>query len=55
MLWSMERQRITAVVAIDLSAAFDTVDHDTLISVLNARFGITDVALVWFKNYLDSR
>ena len=54
MLWSMERQRITAVVAIDLSAAFDTVDHDTLISVLNARFGITDVALVWFKNYLDS-
>ena len=33
-LWSMEHQRITAVVAIDLIAAFDTVDHDILLKVL---------------------
>ena len=26
-LWSMEQQHITALAAIDLSAAFDTVDH----------------------------
>ena len=27
LLWNMEVQQITALVAIDLSAAFDTVDH----------------------------
>ena len=31
-LWAKENQRIMAVVAIDLSAAFDTVDHDILVS-----------------------
>ena len=30
-LWSMERKKITALIAIDLSAAFDMVDHKILI------------------------
>ena len=34
-LWNMEAKKITAVVAIDLSAPFDTVDHDVLLDVLN--------------------
>ena len=38
--WNMEEQKITAVVAIDLSAAFDTVDHDVLLDVINNRFGL---------------
>ena len=33
----MVNQRITAIVAIDLSAAFDTVDHQSLINVLNKK------------------
>ena len=44
-LWSMEEQCFTAVVAIDLSAAFDTVDHGILLEVLQKRFGIEDTAL----------
>ena len=50
----MENQRITAIVAIDLSVAFDTVDHQILINVLK-RFNIKHVALEWFSNYLCSR
>ena len=54
-LWAMERQRVTAVVAIDLSAAFDTVDHNIILDVLTKRFGVKNNALNWFDNYLRPR
>ena len=49
-LWTMENKKVTALMAIDLSTAFDTVDHSILITVLRERFGITDTALSWFKS-----
>jgi len=55
LLWSMEKQQATALIAIDLSAAFDTVDHEILQSVLTARFGISNTALDWFSSYLYPR
>ena len=55
MLWAMERKNVTAMVVMDLSAAFDTVDHNILLSVLENKFGINDVALRWFKSYLRPR
>jgi len=54
-LWSMEKQRITAIIAIDLSAAFDTVDHNILLDVLNNQFGISHTALKWYYSYLRPR
>ena len=54
-LWAMEMQFIISLVTIDLSAAFDTVDHDTLLHILNAKYGIEDTALKWFDQYLRPR
>ena len=41
--------------AMDLSAAFDTVDHDVLLSVLNVDFGVQGKALKQFDHYLRPR
>ena len=38
-----------------LSSAFDTVDHNVLISHLKNYVGISDVALDWFISYLSNR
>ena len=54
-MWAMEKQRVMPLVAIDLSAAFDTVDHGILLNVLNKRCGISESALSWFESYLASR
>ena len=54
-LWSMEKQEILACVLLDLSAAFDTVDHEQLLRVLQLSYGISDSALHWYNTYLRPR
>ena len=43
------------LVVLDLSAAFDTVEVDTLIRTLQDHFGVIESALDWFRSYMIDR
>ena len=53
--WAVERQTITASIAIDLSVAFETVEHDILIDVLEKCFVTQENAMLFFESYLRRR
>ena len=55
LLWNMEDQKVTALMAIDLSAAFDMVDHDILLDVLQKNFVLDGPVKSWFDSYLRPR
>ena len=50
-----DRSKSTILVALDLSAAFDLVDHELLISRLKTSFGIDGLVLQWILSYLTDR
>ena len=55
LLLSVDRDNCSALVLLDLSAVFDTVDHQMLLDRLFNQFGVSDGALDWFKSHLSDR
>ena len=52
---SADRSQPTLLVSLDLSAAFDTIDHSTILSRLSTSFGVSGTALAWLTSYLTNR
>ncbi|KAK2872069.1 hypothetical protein Q8A73_024565, partial [Channa argus] len=55
LLMASDNGLISILVLLDLSAAFDTIDHNILLQRLEHEIGITGTALGWFKSYLSDR
>jgi len=45
----------TVLVSLNMSAAFDTIDHSTLLNRLQVRFGVSGTAATWLQSYLSNR
>ena len=52
---NIDNGKVTALILLDLSAAFDTIGHDILITRLSTWYGISGTALSWFTSYLTDR
>ena len=48
-------KRVSCIIMLDLSSAFDNIDHDVLASRLSSRFGFQSSALIWVVDYLKNR
>ncbi|KAK3082746.1 hypothetical protein FSP39_004177 [Pinctada imbricata] len=52
---ALDNNSCAVLMMLDLSAAFDLIDHDILFSRLKNTFGITESALDWISSYLNGR
>ncbi|CAB4024715.1 Hypothetical predicted protein [Paramuricea clavata] len=54
-LVAIDNRKCVVLLLLDMSAAFDTVDHELLLQRMFKRFGIDGQVLKWFQSYLQNR
>ena len=52
---TIDSGKITILTALDMSAAFDTLDHATLLHRLQHTFGLSGYVISWVRSYLTNR
>ena len=55
LLVASDERSATVLIMLDLSAAFDTVDHDLLLKILRYEIGLRGRVLLWFTSFLKGR
>src|SRR2546425_6754020 len=55
LLRASDRRQVTALVLLDLSSAFDTIDHQILLDRLASFYGFSGLALSLLRSYLSDR
>ncbi len=54
-LIDIDDKKVSLLVMLDLSAAFDTIDHEVLLNRLMLHYGIRGSVLQWFRSYITDR
>ena len=54
-LTAVDGRRVTLLGLLDMSAAFDCVDHSLFLQRLEKNFGLTEVVLRWLMSFLPDR
>lgn len=52
---AISQHKACMLVLLDLSSAFDTVNHEKLLETMEVEFGLKGVALQWLRSYLSNR
>ena len=54
-LSTLDNKQCSFLLFLDLSAAFDTIDHSILLSILHEKYNVNNMVLQWFQSYLKNR